>query len=321
MSRGKWENKGRSGWEYTGHGWGVYRVQRTRNGWYAAHVPFGGSPVGLGMHGTREAAQSQVERIVDELAASKARKGNPVAKLKWPHTYAGGTGAAEGRHGYRSEATPFGYWTVQPISWPNGRHRGYVADFVNDKGAVPGGLHQRIGGYNHVFRSAAKAKAAASDSYGGLLVAEGVRKGNPVKKRRSAAQRAATAKMIAANKARRGNPRKRGKRIEHFTSMRVAGTGYGPSPTAGLRLRRKRRKPRAQNPARHAPQYIIAIRRNTGAMEFYTGRGYGPRNHAAHFQTPEIARQIAGTLGHRAVVAPYSASTREIRAFLLTGKH
>lgn len=118
-----------------------------------------------------------IRRIGDlnvAIADAERRKSNPkgmsvgTVKLAWPHTFAGGTSAAPGKYGYRSESLPIGYFSISPISWPNGRHRGYVATFVNDKGAVPGGLHQTIG----TFSSPAKAKAAALDTYKGILIAQ-----------------------------------------------------------------------------------------------------------------------------------------------------
>lgn len=146
------------------------------------------------------------------IADAERRKSTPkgmsvgAVKLAWPHTFAGGTSAAPGKYGYESERLPIGYFSISPISWPNGRHRGYVATFVNDKGAVPGGLHQTIG----TFSSPAKAKAAALDTYKGILIAQAkqgapaYRGTNPVKKskaRKNPAPKSSDFIIVAVSKA------------------------------------------------------------------------------------------------------------------------
>jgi hypothetical protein len=88
--------------------------------------------------------------------------------LKWPHETAGGTFAAEGKRGYSTERMPVGYYDIQPVSWPNGRHRGYQLHFVNDRGALAGGLWQTLG----LHSSPNKAKGRAQEHYGQLLRAK-----------------------------------------------------------------------------------------------------------------------------------------------------
>ena len=95
-------------------------------------------------------------------------RANPAPKLRWPHTVAGGTGAAEGKHGYETERLPVGYYRIAPFSWPNGRHRGYVLHFVNDRGALAGGLWQELGTHS----SPNKAKGRALEHYRQLLNAK-----------------------------------------------------------------------------------------------------------------------------------------------------
>lgn len=89
-------------------------------------------------------------------------------KLKWPHTTAGGTGAAEGKRGYSTERMAVGYYDIAPVTFPNGRHRGYQLHFVNDKGALAGGLWQTLG----LHSSPNKAKAKAAEHYAQLLRAK-----------------------------------------------------------------------------------------------------------------------------------------------------
>lgn len=80
---GTWKNEGRHGWEYSGHGWGVYRVKKGGGKWHTFHEPFGAAPVLLGEHDSRKAAQKQAEGIVAGLAASKSARGsNPVNRIK-----------------------------------------------------------------------------------------------------------------------------------------------------------------------------------------------------------------------------------------------
>lgn len=95
-----------------------------------------------------------------------------AAKLAWS-TFAGGTGAAEGKHSY-SVRTEVGEYHVDPITTPTGRHRGYLARFANTRG-VPGitGLWSGVGEKGEplaihaekVYRSPQAAKRAARLHY------------------------------------------------------------------------------------------------------------------------------------------------------------
>jgi hypothetical protein len=76
----------------------------------------------------------------------------------WP-TYAGGTCAASGKHGYCFRTT-FGTYHIDPYSSPEGRHRGYLLAFSNELGKVEQpGLWRQLGS----FRSPHAAVKAARD--------------------------------------------------------------------------------------------------------------------------------------------------------------
>jgi hypothetical protein len=89
-------------------------------------------------------------------------------------TYAGGTGAAEGKHGHDIQMA-HGKYSISPVASKHGRHLGYVANFAHHHPqgatAVPRhlapGLHTRLtaeGGpdpmFGHVFRKKHEALAA-----------------------------------------------------------------------------------------------------------------------------------------------------------------
>ena len=79
--------------------------------------------------------------------------------MKWS-MFAGGTGAASGKHGYAAVGS-FGEYMIQPVSTQYGRHKGYQEYFINNKGKLPGGLYQSLG----LFRSPNEAKGAAIRHY------------------------------------------------------------------------------------------------------------------------------------------------------------
>jgi hypothetical protein len=93
-------------------------------------------------------------------------------RLVWS-TFAGGTSAAEGKHGY-SVNTEVGEYHISPVSTQSGRHRGYVARFANTQG-LPGftGLWSGIGENGEplslhaerIYRSPNAAKKAARLHY------------------------------------------------------------------------------------------------------------------------------------------------------------
>jgi len=80
-------------------------------------------------------------------------------KEKWG-TYAGGTFAQEGKHG-QSLYIGEGHYSIQPISWPNGRHRGYLVHFIDDKGKLGRGLWNELG----IARSPNAGKALCKAHY------------------------------------------------------------------------------------------------------------------------------------------------------------
>jgi hypothetical protein len=55
--------------------------------------------------------------------------------MNW-HVHAGGTGAAEGHDGYTAP-TPIGTYRIDPTTWPNGQHKGYIVTVTNDYGVLP----------------------------------------------------------------------------------------------------------------------------------------------------------------------------------------
>lgn len=106
------------------------------------------------------------------------------------------------------------------------------------------------------------------------------------KKARTPAQKAATRKMLAANKKRRAKK----------------------APA-------KRKSARKANP-KHYAQYMIATGVN-GTIRYFDGVRFGPRNRGAHFMDTNIARDVAKKLGRRCVIAPVSTTEKSIKALLL----
>lgn len=86
-------------------------------------------------------------------------KSHPLHASKW-NQYAGGTYAEEGKHGHDVH-TEHGTYNISPFSDTRGKHKGYQAYFINDKGHLPGGLWQDMG----VYRSPQQGKTAARMHY------------------------------------------------------------------------------------------------------------------------------------------------------------
>ena len=84
--------------------------------------------------------------------------------MKW-HLFAGGTSAAEGKNSHLG-ITDWGNYYVDPITWPNGRHRGYVVRFANVKGLVPGGLWKDLSPHPVNLRTA---KVICTEHHFGLI--------------------------------------------------------------------------------------------------------------------------------------------------------
>ena len=304
---GAWKNEGRTGWTYTGHGWGVYGVKRTTNGWYAFQQPFTGDPIGIGMYGSRSDAQRAVENLVGDLIARKARRGNPVKRRK---TTVARLRAERDRLEKKLNATPtnvdaskiirrLGNLNVAIADAERGRNPSKgpadtvaareLALYAENIGPGTGGYvyNQRVsiianlrrklkkGVYNHTLAAklwrywmdtAAKEytkEFGGSGTYGiftpatrdaaAKIVADDLREevessSNPMRKskRRSAAQLAATRKLVALNAARRKK---------------------------GVKNRPEKRR-RAVNPRRtSAPRIYVVFKAKGHDVRFLTMRG------------------------------------------------
>lgn len=71
---GAWENKGKTRWEFTGHGWGVFSISKGGKDWHAFSEPFGARPIHLGVFPSRVAAQEFVEKQVSKLVKKNPRR-------------------------------------------------------------------------------------------------------------------------------------------------------------------------------------------------------------------------------------------------------
>ena len=101
-----------------------------------------------------------------EMKAARERKArhNPARgkAVVWS-TYAGGTGAPEGKHGY-TWYPEMGEYHIDVVTTPTGRFVGYRVMYANTKGAISGGLwHWPL--YQAAFRTVHAAKAAAIRHY------------------------------------------------------------------------------------------------------------------------------------------------------------
>lgn len=67
-------------------------------------------------------------------------------KIRW-QLFAGGTSAAAGKHSYAAYES-VGQYHIDPISWPNGKHRNYRVMFANTAGKLGGLLWHTIGSTN-----------------------------------------------------------------------------------------------------------------------------------------------------------------------------
>ena len=122
--------------------------------------------------GARKKSPAQLQREIDEALrdGSRAKSSAHATKRaipgvgKW-NTYAGGTGAAEGKHSY-DLYVPEGQYTISPYTRRGGRHAGYLLKFAAT-GGKPRGSH---GGLWHDLGSHAspqKAASAAAKHYAG----------------------------------------------------------------------------------------------------------------------------------------------------------
>jgi hypothetical protein len=103
------------------------------------------------------------------------RRRNPAIRLTW-HEFAGGTGAAEGKNSYQAITGGLNgreQYLIDPISWPNGRHRYYKLQYFGAGGYRTLGTNARV---------AALKKMAAEHLLGVVLTAT-----NPRRRRRNPA--------------------------------------------------------------------------------------------------------------------------------------
>ncbi len=114
----------------------------------------------------RQAGEVVRARVAHVQASPRPLLGQPVPPpsevvpglVKW-NMYAGGTGAAEGKHAYDFYLPNGGQYSIQPISGTYGRHRGYHLDFADVASRTgTAGLHKDLG----MFRSPQEAASAAA---------------------------------------------------------------------------------------------------------------------------------------------------------------
>lgn len=121
--------------------------------------------------------QAFVRRDVRARVKAKRRR-NPAIRLDW-HTFAGGTAAAEGKNSYQAITGGLNgreQYLIDPISWPNGRHRYYKLQYFG------------AGGYKTLATNARVAtlkKAAAEHLLDVVLTATNPRRRNPTTRIRS----------------------------------------------------------------------------------------------------------------------------------------
>lgn len=119
---------------------------------------------------TKTPAQLDAE-IAEALHDGTRRRSHATAKrvvpgvAKWSMT-AGGSGAAEGKHGY-TLTVPEGTYRISPFTTKFGRHAGYTLRFSAEGGGRPRGSH---GGLWHdlgTHRSPQSAASAAAKHHAG----------------------------------------------------------------------------------------------------------------------------------------------------------
>lgn len=84
---------------------------------------------------------------------------------KWNMT-AGGTGAAEGKHGYSLQVAE-GHYYISPYTTRHGRHAGYLLKFAATGGKFPRGSHTGLWHDLGSFASPQKAATAAAKHHAG----------------------------------------------------------------------------------------------------------------------------------------------------------
>ena len=87
-----------------------------------------------------------------------------MTSLNW-NQFAGGTSAAEGKHGYTAHHE-HGEYHIQPISTRRGLHSHYSVSFANTKGKLNGGLWHHVGDAPSPNRAKQMATAHHSEHFG-----------------------------------------------------------------------------------------------------------------------------------------------------------
>jgi hypothetical protein len=115
------------------------------------------------LHEANRTRGGEIARLHRSLAQGAAKLTSHATKRaipgvsKWDMT-AGGTGAAEGKHGY-TLTMPEGTYRIWPYTTKHGRHAGYMLKFSAEGGGRPRGSH---GGLWHDLGSHASPQKAAS---------------------------------------------------------------------------------------------------------------------------------------------------------------
>ncbi len=108
-----------------------------------------------------ELTNTEIKIVVKNMAREMVKRataknaGDVPGHTQW-NMFAGGTGAAEGKHSYQYNSD-YGQYNINPIS-RNGRHAGYSLKFANTSGKVSGGLWHDLGMYSSPQDAARAAK-------------------------------------------------------------------------------------------------------------------------------------------------------------------
>lgn len=140
---------------------GAYWIVTRPTGYRVDYKPWGPSnEIDLGTFASRKQARSEITkhaRASGGKIRSHATKRAIPGVTKW-NTYAGGTGAAEGKHSY-DLYVPEGQYTISPFNYPRSpRHAGYMLKFAATGGRPRGGS----GGLWHDLGSHSSPQKAAS---------------------------------------------------------------------------------------------------------------------------------------------------------------
>ena len=120
-------------------------------------------------HSTKKKSRAQLDREIAAALRGNTRTAHATTKraipgvAKWSMT-AGGTGAAEGKHGY-TFTVPEGTYRIWPFTTKFGRHAGYALKFSAEGGGRPRGSHGGLWHELGTHRSPAAAASAAATHY------------------------------------------------------------------------------------------------------------------------------------------------------------